>query len=284
MSTWKHLLLKALGVGVGIGIGLGLVIAIGIWYSSRPSVPRPWDTKSITATYQSAQFASQPEPAAYFRYVLQNNTDQDYSVSLMDSQGQASSTIKLAARERQLHSDNSADATGATPISDANVTLVFGGVEASLPNVKDIFDLVSGGKPLFIPAKQKVQVRLRWALNKVDMKHATSVQLVNEGLYGFVLFDEANRYQIEFPKPSVLKGTLTEADIDPWDRYRVTTTGKEPPKTLPADFFDKEQRVEVIRPDGRKSTISKWELNLAIKKGYKLAPSEKTPTADENAH
>jgi len=206
--SWKLVLVKAAGVGVGIGVGIGLVVAITVWNSSRP---KAWNTKAITATYQSAQspeFYSKPGPAAYFWYTLQNNTVRDYSVHLSG----ASSSLKAAAR---LARQGSAQ-VGNSPRN----ALTFGGVELFLPNVepnKDIENIASG-EPFFLPANQSVDVRVRWAFSPEDLKKDTSVQLVNNTLFGFVVFDEANHYQIEFPKPPSLKGEFTDADLDAPDK------------------------------------------------------------------
>jgi len=66
---------------------------------------------------------------------------------------------------------------------------------------------------IFIPAKQKVQIVLRWELPESELPIHNSVSILNTSIFGFVVYDDTTKYQIEFPKPPVLLGKVTELDV-----------------------------------------------------------------------
>jgi hypothetical protein len=190
----KGLLVKGIGVGVGLALGVCFVVASFYWYAHRT---KGWDSTSITSSYESANFHANPRPGGYFGYVLQNNTGRDYSVFLSNDKNP---NLRIAAK------------VGHEP----NVALMFGGIDAFLPFVSydSAAERVVSGEPLFVPAKQRVHIILRWELPSEELKRTTSVKIVNETLHGFVLFDEQNRIRIDFSPPTPLQGTYTEADVD----------------------------------------------------------------------
>jgi hypothetical protein len=168
--------LKAVGVGVGAILMLALIAGGVVWYSSRPKLPKEWNTAAITAEYSYADTYDN-ENHLQFCYVLQNNTAYDYNLTsdLVTHRG-----LKLA-RENGF---------------------------------SEFPDAISGVYPAFIPAKQRGRfcLHLAYAASVVEPPHPTddqrkafrkevenymSSQLTN--LDGFELFDTTNRYQILLP-------------------------------------------------------------------------------------
>lgn len=81
MESWKKLFLKATGFGCGFALVSAIVLGICVWWSSRPSKPKPFDTHAITGTNAGMSFQRRSD-AFHFElvYSLHNNTDRDYTL------------------------------------------------------------------------------------------------------------------------------------------------------------------------------------------------------------
>lgn len=164
--------------GVGFGAGFALVVCAVIggcaWYSARP---KPWDKTAITAEYDNVLPQGEDNDLT-FNYVLQNNTTVDYRQQL---EGAIDLTGKLK------------DKKEFSQFSGHYVTTEF---------------------PIFVPAKSRVRCSLKIPYpypvkeknnptTDESKQYSTEVAkyVVEEmgNLDGFVLFDSANRYQINFP-------------------------------------------------------------------------------------
>lgn len=191
LSGWKKLAIRSLFFGVGIAVTLSIIAAVGIWYTSRPAVPKPWNKHAIVAKDFPAFWESgwvsndgkSTTPILVLRYTLENTTNADYTI---DSR----SAVKFMFR-----------------MSDGTVgaDMFSGAIEANEGNQNDIL------LPLFIPAKQKALFSCQFSDKELPLKGATeSDDEFHErlrtylektyGISGFLLFDDTNRYQFELPK------------------------------------------------------------------------------------
>jgi hypothetical protein len=204
--TVKAALLKTGVVALGIGLGLGIVVLAAVAYTMTP---KGWDKKAITASFDSADFNRRPSPAVYYTYTLSNNTDKDFSTKLLGDK-HLPDNLRAAAERGPVYDDATS-----TPKSAPSPTLRFGDINfyTADANTGESIDRLANGEPIFIPAKQKVQIVLRWELPESELPKHTSVSILNTSLFGFVLYDDTTKYQIEFPKPPLLQGKATELDV-----------------------------------------------------------------------
>lgn len=173
---------RAIGIAFAFGAGVAVIglafLALLSWRASRP---QPWNTTSITATFDSVDIEG-PEGKLVFYYILQNNTDRDFRVT---SEQELVLTGKLE-RQQSLTQESSKE-------------------------------FLSGELPVFIPARQlaRFAIHLGYAYRgtqplsggtaKAERDHdrALIVAYVRDelpNLEGFALFHENTRYQIDLPK------------------------------------------------------------------------------------
>jgi hypothetical protein len=72
----KRWIITGLSFGAGLAITLTLIFGAYSWFENRP---RPWDSKSITASYDGVDTEGDKNTLVFY-YTLQNNTDFDYSI------------------------------------------------------------------------------------------------------------------------------------------------------------------------------------------------------------
>lgn len=224
MANLKAPLLKLGVVAVGIGLGLGLV-ATGIFAYLSPSTG--WNARAIRATYLSSDYSAAPAPAGYFTYTLENTSGKDYSVKLLgENQKHLPDNLRVAARRGPVNGKDDA--------SDSS--LIFGGINLYTQDATlgSSIDQLADGEPLFLPVKQKVRITVRWEFSEEELKKASSASIVNSSLFGFVLYDDTARYEIDFPQPARVEAKFTEADatqpsdktinpgtLKPWEKYAI---------------------------------------------------------------
>ena len=173
MASWKRLLVFGAGAGTGFAVTLAVIVGALLWRESRPKPPKPWDTKAITASFGSIGTEGEKNTLV-FHYKLENSTDFDYRS--FDGAG-----VLMAAR---LEREQSLKLSGGA---------------------------ISVDYPVFVPAHQRVLLALHLpdysyteplpppgAERRAKLAAYVAKEVPN--LDGFVLFDEANRYQINFPK------------------------------------------------------------------------------------
>jgi hypothetical protein len=155
------------------GFLIALVITPAILYLRQgASKPQPWNSGAITATYVGAQLREldSVNAAVYLAYEVQNHTDSDYQ------------------------------------LADGPRTLVMGRLRAdgSLSSQEQ----VRLSYPTFLPARQRARVALEipssfsWPAGNDPAFQDKLRDLVNQKLaevQAFVLFDQADRFEIEFP-------------------------------------------------------------------------------------
>ena len=157
-----------------LGFFLALVLTATIWYGTTRvrSDPKPWNSSAITATYVGAQFREldSTNAALYLAYEIQNHTNTDYR--LADGPG--------AMVMGRLRADGSLS-------SQEQVRLSY---------------------PTFLPAGQRARIALEilrpfsWPAESDPAFQDKLREFVNQRLadvQAFVLFDQADRFQIEFP-------------------------------------------------------------------------------------
>jgi hypothetical protein len=176
MTSWKQILLKSLGVGVGIGVGLGICVALYAWHASRPVPQRPWDANAITATFEHVDTVGENHHIR-FTYNMENHTDLDYKIQ--------TASLQVSAL---IGPDNS---------------LLAGGGQVKFQD-----------DSVFLPAKQRLlfSLELPGYIYSGSVAQDSPEELKNyrdavqkyvyndfPHLNGFAVFDEINRYRINFP-------------------------------------------------------------------------------------
>ena len=179
MSTLKRWIIMGASFGAGLAVTLALIIGGYLWYASKPKPPKPWDTKAITATYDFIDTEGDNNTIVFY-YTLQNNTDYDYRIT------DASNFTLMGKLEKQK------SLSGAK--GDRFLKFDF---------------------PLLLPAKQRLRfaIHLDYPYDKKSKAEATKderekyrkelsafLKEKTPNLDGFAIFDELNRYQIDFPR------------------------------------------------------------------------------------
>jgi hypothetical protein len=177
MAPWKKLLLKATGVGAGFAVTTALILATVLWWSSRPPKQKPWDDKSIVASYEGLDTESDSNKLRFI-YTLENKTDADYRVE-NDSQ------VHLGPFLKQFQELSFADA-----------------------------ETMHSDYPIYIPARSRVRFELHVnyaypikpdsnasedAQHDFYTKEAQFVANEMSNVDGFTLLDEGHRYKIVMP-------------------------------------------------------------------------------------
>jgi hypothetical protein len=178
MQLWKSVFLRSAGFGVGFAITISCIAGFWFWNNERPKPAKPWNKSAIIAEYDYIDPEGEKDYLV-FHYVLQNDTDSDYRI---ESDTGVQITIKMK-KEKGFGAFSSPEFT----------TTNF---------------------PVFVPAKSRVwialtipypySVKLKEKANSEERKlYQTGVtKFVSEelpNLDGFVLFDNTNRYEIDFP-------------------------------------------------------------------------------------
>jgi hypothetical protein len=152
---------------------LALVLtAAAVYFKPSGRLPKPWNSSAITASYVGTQLREldSGNAALYLAYEVQNQTDSDYQ--LADGPG--------ALVMSRLRADGSLS-------SQQKVRLSY---------------------PTFLPARQRARVALEipapfgWPADGDPAFQDKLRDFVNQKLVevqAFVLFDQADRFDIEFP-------------------------------------------------------------------------------------
>lgn len=174
--NWKRFALKWLAVGLGIGLIAVMAVGSLIWYSSRP---KPWNANALIV--RNPPGFSVADGTLQFGYRVKNTTESDYRVepNYIESNNQVKILIKTS------------DGSLSHPFSDKALH-----IEGQI----------------FIPAKQTGTVVLQLTMpgiptkdnNETDDEYHERVRAFCEnhlnGVKGFALFDETNRYRVDFPR------------------------------------------------------------------------------------
>jgi len=110
--SWKRLFIKAAGFGAGFRLAVCFVLGGFLWYSARPKPQKPWNEKTITATFAELTVGVvQEELRVQFTYALHNSLDRDYLLPSIPS------------GELMTKSENSSDLTPAKSAAWDTVTI-----------------------------------------------------------------------------------------------------------------------------------------------------------------
>ena len=157
-----------------LGFLLALALTAATWYvrAGVGRAPRPWNASAITATYIGTQLREldSGNAALYLAYEVQNHTDFDYRLA------DGPEALVMS----QLRADGSLS-------SQQPIRLSY---------------------PTFLPARQRARVALEllspfaWPAENDPAFQDKLRDFVNQKLVdvqSFVLFDQTDRFQIEFP-------------------------------------------------------------------------------------
>ena len=178
VSSWKHILAISATAGAGFALTLAAIIGVALFYESRPKPAVPWNRNAIKATFDYLD--TKNDGTLQFNYVLENTADADYSLEDM-------SDVEMMAKLERQKSLTAAGDTVETELpiflpSHRRLTFDFSIREYKYP-----------GSPLKKSATREERQEYR-------EKVAEYVRDNLKNLEGFVLYDKATRYEIDFPK------------------------------------------------------------------------------------
>lgn len=176
LSRWRRLAIISLSAGAGFALMLSLIAGTVIWYTSRPTPPKPWDSGALVADGPPGFGASDDSKYIRFTYEVENRTDIDYQI-------ESDSQIKVLAKYKS------------------------GAFSRPIPEEDKPLEL-----PVFIPAKKKAALTIRAELSGMPAREPSeSYEQYHERLRvyledhlsrvaEFAVFDDLNRYEISLPK------------------------------------------------------------------------------------
>ena len=171
----KPTVIKAAAFGAGFALIAGAIVAGVYWWVTRRDSDARWNSTALRATlsdidvWQDVGTAGTPseEGSLEFTYVVHNQSGRDYSTT-------GASVVIMARRPDGLAASEKA---------------------------------IVVGYPIFIPSGERVAVKISIPYGRAlgpieantDVRRRVREKLPK--LAGFVLFDRATRYQIDFPSP-----------------------------------------------------------------------------------
>ena len=176
MPSWKRFLLRSAGFGAGFALALCIIVGGFAWYNERPKLPKAWNRNAITAAGAPGFGIRSDHKYIELSYSLLNTTKTDYKID-------SDTGIKLMLE--------STDGAFSHPQSKESVPVRL---------------------PIFIPAEQKGTFTLSLLSPDVPQRNNSETDeeyherlrayLDHKGnlVASFVVFDEANRYQIDLPR------------------------------------------------------------------------------------
>jgi len=173
---WKRLFIASAGITVGLVLGLALVLGGAVWYSTRPAKPRPWNPNAITAQFTDVYVQTGEHVTATFQYSLENHTDNDYHLP------SDTSLYRALAGGKGLQRDKTLRWVDMSPVPVRQKINI--GIEVT-------FEYTQAYPYAARENLEKLNVFMKRRLEEID---------------GFVALDQANRYEIRFPKPPAPAG------------------------------------------------------------------------------
>ena len=172
MPSWKRLVVICASAGAGFAFALALIVGGLLWHKSRPAPPSPWNVSALKASWDRMDFefiaANGKRRTIVFYYALENQTDRDYEVK----DGTSMAIYEQSSGKHNLELSE-----------DKELSLDY---------------------PVFVPARQRVELPIHLNVTYTDEDEKKYGKLPDfmrgTSIKGFVLFDKANRYQINFPQ------------------------------------------------------------------------------------
>ncbi len=220
---WKKWLITSAGFRAGFALTLAAVMGGGIWYASRPKPPKPWNRVAIQAEFLEPA-ASDEKDVINLWYTLKNTTAADYKINAVSEV----TTAGWTANDDALYGFNqgiSFDVPLIIPAHRKTKTIlhvalgnpsVAGGIsdaQASHESVEAFLSLDEAQQLLALAkvssqAKMALLAALRVRMERSADAEATYKRYVMSflrseysGLKGYVVMDEATRYEIDFALP-----------------------------------------------------------------------------------
>lgn len=215
---WKRSLVKAAGFGAGFAVMSVTIVAGGMWYFSRPKPVAPWNRTAIEAEFIGPA-ASEEKDVINLWYSINNSTPDDYKINQNSdvttagwttsddalygfNQGISFDPIIIPAHRKAkiiLHVPLATreGATGGGTISPQSAEAFLSINESEYPAM--LTKLSSESRFALLEAlRQRAKKR---ADGEVTYERFVSIFLHSEfvGLRGFVVMDDTNRYEIDFP-------------------------------------------------------------------------------------
>lgn len=182
LTTWKKIALRAVFGGIGLAVGAAAIIGVVIWYSNRPKPIPQWNSKALTAKFDSMEFTlgASDETTSYpvdFYYNVRNNTNQTYELTPADL-----TPLAVLASGNALSKDFGHYQSGAAAV-DGPPFIPPGGTARIDIKVSYLFpdEFTNADKQ---SGKKIVE----------NLGHRT------DELNGFVIFDGQNHYRIDLPR------------------------------------------------------------------------------------
>jgi hypothetical protein len=171
-SKLKRAMLVSAAAGAGAVFAVGVIAAGVLWYSSRPSHPKPWNTTALKTAFHFIDTEG-PQNTLVFGYYVANQTDMDYQLpEIAQLSLMAKRTDNGALSERQPDME-SIDQKLFIPAHQTVSVSIHIGVAPDVKK-KDVFDKVDKGRGY-----------------RNDLKVWAGKEFENLG--GWVLFDKQNR-------------------------------------------------------------------------------------------
>jgi hypothetical protein len=176
LPPWKRLAIISLFCGAGFALMSGLILGGVVWYTSRPTPPKPWNATVIASKGPPGFSVSSDGSKVDFSYTVENRTKEDYHIRSSDE-------IQVMLRTN--------DGTLSEPLSEKETSISL---------------------PIFIPPQQKAFLDFSVSLANIPQRNTaepdqqfhervrTYLNQYGQSVSGFVIFDSTNRYQIELPK------------------------------------------------------------------------------------
>lgn len=178
-SPWKRIAIISFFSGFGVALAAALVLTSSIWYKSRPTPPKPWNTSALVVTGPPSFSVSKDGKLLELEYSVKNSTNVDFKV---DDNAAKQLRIMLKLHEGEL----------SPPIENKGIQILY--------------------TPIFIPAGQKGTLGISvedstlptQTKNEAAADYHERLRTYLETSYprvaGIVLYDEINHYQLNLPK------------------------------------------------------------------------------------
>lgn len=176
IRTWKRIALISVFGGAGFAVVISAIVGLAIWYMSRTKPPKPWNANAIKATFDYVDTTGDNNDIVFY-YILENTTNQDYSVPSKDSMHLTGRLL----REKELSEFDSYEKIHYPIFIPAKKRLRFA-IEIPYPYPERISPSASTDE----------QREYRKGIGKYLKKEAGNLD-------GFELFDSGHRYEIDFP-------------------------------------------------------------------------------------
>jgi len=190
MTTLRRTIVTSASAGFGVLVAIALLGLLAYWVSTRPVRQAEWNTKAIVAKFDHTDAEGESNPKTLvFYYILENTTDSDYRLPSKDQ-------LEILPRLGQKGSLTSG--SGVVSV-DEDASFIPARHHRMFP-IHFKYPLVAGFaqhqdyKDLgYVPVDPEAE--------SISMRRRRSQEFVTSeltNLKGFAIFDQVNRYEIDF--------------------------------------------------------------------------------------